>query len=374
MQEKRKKFDMNAPEAKALMDDLVHGTFMKEGTMVAFPTCFPGASIPIPPDESRITALDATPDGIVYGGTSGFRSHIFVGMFHGVTGVVFDLKSVDGATECTAVCCGRKKLLACVNGPKGGGRLLAADLQPLPYDLIQEWGFERPAFTELGEAVSGEPIVHAITTAEGDMVVGITSGHLFAVDMGSLKLSVAGEVPGTGRIAVGSRGNVVGQDGSGHLWSFNSKARALRRKAFTLPEGGSWGNEGLTWSRPGINGLIYAADGAGRIYSFDEERGFSGPLGQTGLSPAGPMAVTHDGRLFGFCGPELAKMFCYDPATRTVADLGVAVSVLERRRYGYVFGDAVTGRDGEIYFGENDNLGHLWIYFPKISGSQWRPR
>ena len=26
----------------------------------------------------------------------------------------------------------------------------------------------------------------------------------------------------------------------------------------------------------------------------------------------------------------------------------------------------VTGRDGEIIFGENDDLGHLWLYFPKI--------
>jgi hypothetical protein len=59
-------------------------------------------------------------------------------------------------------------------------------------------------------------------------------------------------------------------------------------------------------------------------------------------------------------------MFCYDPAARTVANLGVAVSVLERRRYGYVFGDAVTGRDGEIIFGEDDNGGHVWMYFPRI--------
>jgi hypothetical protein len=42
------------------------------------------------------------------------------------------------------------------------------------------------------------------------------------------------------------------------------------------------------------------------------------------------------------------------------------VSVIQQRRYGYCFGDAVTGRDGEIIFGENDNLGHLWLYFPKI--------
>ena len=76
--------------------------------------------------------------------------------------------------------------------------------------------------------------------------------------------------------------------------------------------------------------------------------------------------VTPDGRLFGFCGSEMANLFCYHPARRQVTHLGVAVSVLERRRYGYVFGDAVTGRDGQIIFGEDDDLGHLWIYFPRM--------
>ncbi|MCK5732824.1 MAG: hypothetical protein KAI38_01465, partial [Candidatus Latescibacteria bacterium] len=91
MNAKKKPYDMNAPEAKALVDEIVHGTFVKEGTMVAFPTCFPGASLPIVADESRITALDVTPEGVVYGGTSGRLTHLFVGMFHGVTGMVFDM-------------------------------------------------------------------------------------------------------------------------------------------------------------------------------------------------------------------------------------------------------------------------------------------
>ena len=38
---------------------------------------------------------------------------------------------------------------------------------------------------------------------------------------------------------------------------------------------------------------------------------------RTMLAPVGPMAVTYDGRVFGFCGPEMAKMFCYSPATGT---------------------------------------------------------
>ena len=89
-------------------------------------------------------------------------------------------------------------------------------------------------------------------------------------------------------------------------------------------------------------------------------------VGQTLLAPVGPMAVTHDGRVFGFCGADMAKMFCHDPRSGKTTNLGVAVSVLERRRYGYVFGDAVTGRDGQVFFGEDDDLGHLWMYFPRI--------
>jgi len=51
-------------------------------------------------------------------------------------------------------------------------------------------------------------------------------------------------------------------------------------------------------------------------------------------------------------------------------ELGCAVSVIERRRYGYEFGDAALGRDGQLYFGEDDDLGHLWIYFPRIQRSK----
>jgi hypothetical protein len=365
MSEKKKKFDMDSPGARALMDEIQHGTFMKEGAMVAFPTCFPGASVPIAADESRITALDATPEGIIYGGTSGHRSHVFVAMFHGSTGMVFDLKAIDGATECVAVCCGKKKILACVNGLQGGGRILATRLQPLPYDCIQEWGFQRPDFEDMGVAVDGEPIKHAVATTSRDSMVGMTSRHLFVVDPESSKVQMVGEVPGSGRIAAASRSSIVGLDGQGHLWSYDPSSRNLRRKAFPLPDG-TWDPVPLTWARDKQTGLLYTADSQGRIFSFDEDKGFSKQLGQTQLKPVGPMAVTLDGRVFGFCGPELAKMFCYDPARKEITNLGVALSVIERRRYGYVFGDAVTGRDGEIVFGENDNLGHLWLYFPRI--------
>jgi len=359
---KKPRFDRNSPEARALVDEIVHGTFVKEGTMVAFPTCFPGASTPIPADESHVTALDVTPEGIVYGGTSGRAAHLFVAMFHGVTGMVLDRGTIPNAHQSVAVCCGKSKFIACVNGPEGG-RLFGGSLQSLPFDLIQEWGFSRPPLQELGK-LNNEPIVHAITDETRSLLTGISQRNLFTLPLEGGKIEIVAELPGHGRIARGSKGGIVGQDGSGELWHFDPASGRIQRQAIKLPEG-SWAQP-RSWARDQQSGLLYTADDNGNLFSFDEQRGFSSPLGKTPLAPVGPCAVTHDGRLFGFCGDEMAKLFCYHPGRQQLTNLGVAVSVLERRRYGYVFGDAVTGRDGQIIFGEDDDLGHLWLYFPSI--------
>lgn len=361
----KKKYDLKSPEAKALIDEIVHGTFMKQGTMAAFPTCFPGATIPIPADESHITALDAAGDGMIYGGTSGRAVHLFVGIFHGVTGIVFDRGTVASTDHCAAVCCTKSKVVSCVNGPEGG-RVIATSFQGLPFDLIQEWGFGRPSLDDWGKV--GGRILHAVADTAKASVVGITSERLFVVDTEHGKIETVDEIAGRGRIALGSKGGVFGQDGAKHLWRYDVATKTVTRRAVELPEG-AWSDASLAWTRDHQSGLLYTADASGNLFSFDEVRGFSQPLGRTLLAPVGPMAVTHDGRVFGFCGAEMSKMFCLDPHKSEITNIGVAVSVLERRRYGYAFGDAVTGRDGQIFFGEDDNLGHLWIYFPKIQVS-----
>jgi hypothetical protein len=172
-------------------------------------------------------------------------------------------------------------------------------------------------------------------------------------------------VPGQGRVVLGSKGGIYGQDGPTHLWRYDPNSGQLQRQALSLPKG-AWDKTSLSWARDHRSGLVYTADADGNLFSFDEQRGFSPPLARAALFPVGPSSVTQDGRLFGFCGSEMAKMFCYNPKAGKITNLGVAVSVLERRRYGYVFGAAVTGRDGQVIFGEDDDLGHLWIYFPKI--------
>jgi hypothetical protein len=369
MQTKTKpQFDPESPKIKAYLDDVHHGTFIKEGTMVACATCFPGMTTPIPLDESHITALDGTPKGTLYGGTSGRQAHLFIAQFHGLSNVVLEMAAPEGATHTAAACCAGSRLFAFVNGARGGRAVSVPQTDLFGEDFIQEWGFTRPELADHGECVTAEPVVHAIAGPGRKSVVALTTRHIVtldaSVDAAKLKLNVAGEAPGSGRIALGSRGGVFGRDDGNSLWRFDVAKGSIGRRAVALPKG--FGDAPLTWATDPTSGLLYTAGADGLIYSFDEGKGFSGVLAQAPLTPVGPMAVTFDGRLFGFCGDEMSKMFCFDPATGKVANLGVAASVLERRRYGYTFGDAVTGRDGEIVFGENDNGGHLWLYFPRI--------
>ena len=116
------KFDPHSPEIKAYKDALAH-QFVREGTMVAFPTCLPGMTTPITHDESRITALDINADGHIYGGTSGRQAHLFGAAFHGLTGIVLDAGIVAGAKSTAAVCCSPSGgAIAFVNGCAGRPR------------------------------------------------------------------------------------------------------------------------------------------------------------------------------------------------------------------------------------------------------------
>lgn len=359
--ETKGRFDPNSPAIKAYENELAH-QFVREGTMVAFPTCLPGMTTPITHDECRITALDIDSEGHIYGGTSGRRAHLFASAFHDLTGVVLDVGVVPDGTNSVAVCCGKSRTLAFVNGARGG-RAIAIPEIDLAQDWIQEWGLAPQVLQDLGECVSKEPVVHAICDASRSTVIGVTTGHLFTMGIESGKVSVIGEVSGRGHLGMGSSG-IFGQDDGARLWHFDLASGKIRRAAVDLPQG-EW-NSGLRWARGGDTGQLLTADDAGRIFSFDENQGFR-LLGRAHLAPVGPMVMIPDGRLFGFCGNEMANLFCCDTVSGSVSNLGVAASVFEHRRYAYQFGDAVVGSQGEIVFGEDDNDGHLWLYFPKIN-------
>ncbi|MEW6235876.1 MAG: hypothetical protein AB1656_10855 [Candidatus Omnitrophota bacterium] len=359
---------MSQNKSKTLSaQEIHHGAFVSEGRLIAFPLCFPGASIPIAADESRITALDVSLEGDVYGGTSGVKTHLFAAMFRGVTGAVFDMGAVDGSNQCAAVCCGPSRFAAFVNGANGG-RIVSRRLQGLPFDLIQEWGFSRSPFEEIQKLPDGETIVHAASDSSKRFAVGVSNHSLFVVDLDEKKFEPAASLLGRGRIVSSSQNRFYGLDDENALWRFDLASRQLQRRAVKLPKG-KWDQAQLIWANDNRNGTLYLTDDEGQLFAYEEESGFSPSLGQTPLSPVGSLSVTCDGRIFGSCGEGMAHLFSYHPGRKEINDLGVALSTIERRRYGYLFGGAVTGKDGEIYFGENDDLGHLWLYFPRIESA-----
>ncbi|HQE62951.1 MAG TPA: hypothetical protein PLV10_11805, partial [Candidatus Latescibacteria bacterium] len=61
-----------------------------------------------------------------------------------------------------------------------------------------------------------------------------------------------------------------------------------------------------------------------------------------------------------------AHLFVYDPADGTLRDIGTPVSLYGARTYGYVFASALTGKDGELFFGQAERMSHIWQYFPAI--------
>jgi hypothetical protein len=357
------RFDPNSPQIKAYLDELAH-QFVREGTMVAFPTCLPGMTTPIPHEESRITALDINSDGFIYGGTSGPRAHLFAAAFHQLTGIVLDAGTVPGATSTVAVCCGASRTVAFVNGERGGRAIAFPEIK-LAQDWIQEWGLDRPELQDLGECVAGAPVVNAVCVPPGNTIAGITMRHLFTMDVDSGKIAIVGEVPGRGQLGLAGTG-IFGQETDARLWRFDVSSRRIERGLVELPSG-AW-TRPLSWARDRNRSMLYLADDSGRLFAFDDSKGFR-PLGKAHLAPVGPMAVAPDGRLFGVCGTGIANLFCCDTRTGKASNLGVAASIFQERRYGYVFGAALAGPEGEMVFGEDDNGGHLWLYFPRIASA-----
>lgn len=364
---KRTRFDVDSPGASELRDRIVHGAFKTEGQMVAFPLCFPAVSVPIVADESRITALDVTGDGVVYGGTSGHAAHLFVAMFHGVTGMAFDMGVVDQSDRTVGVCCGTDSFVAATNGP-AGGRLVARELQATPFSLIQEWSIHRSPYRYIDVPLHGERILHIVGTADRRYAVGLSESAVFRYEFATGRVEVLGSVTGRGRLAALSDGTVVGRAGGNSLWRCRPDQGSVEPGAIAMPEG-DWDVDPI-WARDPDTGRLYTADADARIYGYDPGTGWTGPLTQVPYAPVTSMAVTFDGRLFGSSGTDMQRLFCYDPDGGSLADIGVAASTLQQRRYCYEYGDAVTGRDGEIVFGEDDDFGHLWLYFPRIKHSR----
>jgi hypothetical protein len=354
-----------------------HRGFVSEGTMIALSLCFPGMTTPIPADESAITALAIDDKWRIYGGTSGRQAHLFCAFTRGVTGMVHDLGPIPGATACSAVMIGNDFTVYVATSGADSGWIVAHAPENIPYDCLQEWGFYRTPYQKIAEPVPGEAIAHAAYETVENAIYGISAqtGTLFKVALDSKTVTHYEKVDPVhkfGKQILLYKNWLIGTNFDGKIWQFDLDLEFFLQTDSLLPcaAGREFHNQVQTWAVDERREIIYGSTTAdGFLFSYDPRENTIRSLGKPAVSRAiNCLAVTHDGRLFGLTGQpdEISHLFCFNPDTHEFRDLGVPVSVFNERAYGYHFQSAVTGRDGEIIFGQAERVSHLWLYFPAI--------
>lgn len=366
----------NISNVGSFICESVHDQYVREGTMVAMPMSMAGVSEPIARGESAITAMALDSNYAVYGGTTGSRSHLFCAMLHGATGFVHDLGIAEGAKSCTAINVHNDIVYACVNDEHTGWIVSVETLQ-LPFDCLQEWGVGRKKIEKLTEPAPGRKIVHAISSSESASFFALLDdGMLVKVSLPDGKTKKLVNIDPTGRfsrrIAMDTNGIIYGTGLNGQIWQYDSGNDNYEKWDAFIPCGGGRRNynKAANWAYDEANNILYGsseADGTLFAINIAEKKVRSLGLIES-FCPAYAMSVTCDGRVFGVAGREkdAGRFFVYDPHEAELKDLGVCISCLGERTYGFRFQTALKWRDGAILLGEADQSSHLWIYFPSV--------
>jgi outer membrane protein assembly factor BamB len=348
---------------KPVTPESMRRAYVREGTFVAHPLSFPDVSVRVDPDASHITALAPTPSGAILG-TSGTAAHVCQASLKPPAGYVYDYGALPGATETAGVGRVRREEMApfgwaAASGQRGGA-VHRFTLTGYGGDGIQEWGF-RPPEVETVWRCDGEALLDAKQQAGTTRLFCLTESRLVCIDLesgeevASARLASSPILP---RLGERSTGEIVYGDGTGALYQIPAGETAPAPMAVGLPYGeDAWGWCSLA------DGTLVVASPAGELHGLGPKGEWT-VFGVAPLAPVQTVAALPDGRLYGVCGDGVGEVFRMDATDGSVASLGVATAVLGVKRYGYRFGCSAVGADGEIYFGEADRGGHLFIYFP----------
>ncbi len=370
------------------------GDFVSDGIMLALPLCFPGQSLPPPADETLIGALaEDAANMAIYLGTSGRAAHAMVAATHADSGVIQDLGVIPDADRVDAIGIGEEWVYFVASGPLGSALWRHPRLELAAF-LIQEWGMARSEFIKVCDLCANRRVTGAVFTPEGRLyglcegdgqffMLNLTAEHpavevVGPVDPPPKSLDRPHRPFFSSRMVLDRGGRVWGTSGSANLWHYDPQSCQL---VFSGPRvlcaaGREAHSTVSAWAVDPVSGLIYGGTSPdGFFFKFNPETRQMTPLGKpTRLDEIHCLTVSHDGRVYGMAGTteDIGHLFVYDPATGALADLGVPVSTLSVRQYGYHFRSALTMAGGEICFGQHERASHLWLYFPSFSLAQGR--
>lgn len=351
------------------------GEFVTEGVMLAVRLCFPGQSTPPPSGETAINALALDPEGTVYCGTCGQRAHVLAAMLRSDAGVVIDMGVVPGATRIDAMTVAEEHVYVIASGPEG-----CAMWRWPRYArsfLIQEWTIPRRKPEKVRDLFEEGSVADVAVGPGGDVLYGITDpgGELFRLAVTSQDVTTLATVDEDGRFS-----RRIAMDREGVLWGTRGWGRIFRCEPVSgridevgeapAAAGRTQHTQASAWAIDPVTGAIYGGTAPdGFLFRLDTETMDTVALGKpTRLEEINCLTVGNDGRVFGAAGlaEDIGHVFCYEPDRGALRDLGVPVSTLAARQYGYYFRCMTTGRDGEIYLGQHERVSHLWVYFPPV--------
>jgi len=398
--------DLNAEQVKQFLRiraDYEKSAFVNEGQVEVRELGPAGFSRPIPPGECAISALVLHENGKIYGGTGGKNAHLF-----------FYDPSPDADTVCpVGVIAANAKVTSLVSGADNcvygatagldGGNGTIFRYKPCE-KLLGETDFSGRGVREifdlpaedqifysivdpchsagkietLIEPVAGEGVADIVINNAQLAIYGISSGSgtLFKYDLASGKVTKLGKADPNGNFSGkltfdAASGAVYGAGLYGRIFRINCESGRVDFLTVKAPslKGRELYNRVTAWVADDIEPFIYGGTVDGILFRFDcrEEKilCFGKPVDQSDIRA---LTVSNDGTVFGICGEKgkCCHLFSYCDESRELKDLGMLLARSERPWYGYEISAAVTGKDGRLYFGEEDRISHIFMYFPPV--------
>jgi len=354
--------------------------YVSEGHLIVRALGRTGFGKPIPPGESAIGALLATPYGGAFGATSGRRLHLFA-YDKGPDGdTVIDLGTVGNETACERSLAfdaqGNLWGASTSESPSYEGALFFRYPNEPPKATRQ--GYFRAELEIAGVLIRGEGVAGLVGDRKRNIIYGLTSksGTLFAFDPISKKVHFIDKVDPRGQfskaLVAGKNGRLFGAGREGRLFLFDPETQKLQHLDITAPAlaGREMYNAVDSFALDPASGFIYGGTKAdGILFRLDPQRLELTCLGKPAVEPRiRALTVANDGRVYGVAGAPggIGRLFVYEPSKGALRDLGVMLAARERFWHGHEFASACTDRDGMLYFGEADRISHLFIYYPAV--------
>lgn len=363
------------------MNEEEYNPFVNEGHMVnRLLRVHKSVSEPLPAGECAITSLCCGSNGKIYGATSGTRSHLFYYDPAPYADGICDIGIVEGARNVN------KSLVASDEGLLFGGVSEGVSAGSDGYlfcynpaqDVMTESSTVHGVIERLLVPVPGEYVAALAIDNRRKVIYGLSrpGSHLFAYDIRRKKVSVKGQIDKEGRfspvLVIDGAGNLYAAGALGSLFKYDPVSDSLAKLPAVVPALAGRnlynGLDSAVFNE--FDGAIYGGTSAdGLLFAFIPETGTIQTLGKPAAENGCPaLTVGNNGQVYGICGVKdgMARLFRYNPFSRSLDDLGLPLASSEEFWHGYEFSSACTGPFGEIYLGESDRISHLFIYFPVI--------